>query len=704
MAQTKSVGSSISSSVNNIVNFSRSKSTMRRTQTSYNEFLKFMDAEVQALQSIKLPKKEKIQNLSNLNVASTFGNTGNLLSSLVSGAFDIGGFLGNFFGGGKNKQPLKAAEREIEEGALKGAAKGGRFRLPGVKGIPILSTLLTGLDFADRKMQGQTNLQAGAGAGGALAGSVLAGIVAAPLEAVPGVGFLLHGAAIAGGAMLGGSIADKLTGADGGGGVGGSDSGIKEKTKEKLKAQEAKQKASAAATKTLTFPEVLNKFDSVISNFEKAVASGLLGASSAKEGEGTSKSDKELMEGDLKSEPNTNKQDGEIGDYSVSGGTTPSSKRGSPFGMRNGRNHNGIDYRVDAGTPISVIQPGTVSVANMNYNPGGWGALVEIQHPDGSSTRYAHLSKISVSQGQKIEPGTLIGYSGGKPGAFGAGNSTGEHLHYEYLPKGSGAVDPSSGNNDDKYFRFGGNVQIKPKVTSQTGVMGQNGKQTVVLAAGTNDYGDPATAKANVTKAIKDLQSKGFNVVVIPPNENGKFAAVSKTVQEAATASGATIEKGKYEKGDPLHLEMSEASRIRGKYSGSEIVGDSNAVRIAGGSMKNVAGKRVVGAGTDDILKFAQGMGATTQKSQVQSVPQQNTAAQQIESYPSYNQPQTSQSVIMPIVMGGGGSAQVPSSGGGGSVGSGGGGNQPPMIIPASQGKMLNSLFSTILLTSLSST
>ena len=82
----------------------------------------------------------------------------------------------------------------------------------------------------------------------------------------------------------------------------------------------------------------------------------------------------------------------------------------------------------------------------------------------------------------------------------------------------------------------------------------------------------------------------------------------------------------------------------------------------------------------------------------------QTVAPQQIAYYPSYNQPQTAQSVIMPIMLGGGGPAQVSSSGGGGGGGSGGGGNQPPMIIPASQGKMLNSLFSTILLTSLSST
>ena len=135
-------------------------------------------------------------------------------------------------------------------------------------------------------------------------------------------------------------------------------------------------------------------------------------------------------------------------------------------------------------------------------------------------------------------------------------------------------------------------------------------KPTVVLAAGTNDYLDPAKVKTNVEKSIKNLQSKGYNVVVVPPNESGKFAKAYKAVQEAAAISGANVEKGKYDPRDPLHLQMSEALRIRQKFASAEILGDSNAVRIAGGSMSNVVGKRGVGKGTDDILEFAKGMGA----------------------------------------------------------------------------------------------
>ena len=559
----KLISSPLEAAANKIVSLNRSSSSMRTTQTSYSEFLRFMSVETQNLKSIKFNQK-KLKQAYNANVQGTFGNAGNLLGGLLSGGLDIGGFMGNFFGGGKkNKGNLLRAEEDIAKGELKALPKGQRFRIPGIKGIPLISTLLTGLDFAQRKGEGQTNLQAGAGAGGALAGSVLAGIVAAPLEAVPGVGFLLHGAAIAGGGYLGGAIADKLTGA--------GESDAKEKTQVKLKQLEQQQRTKASIT-TTTFPEVVDKFDNVIANFERAVRGGLLGPTSGASGQST-EGDQDPYEPELKSADNTNQNSGELGNYSVSGGSLPSSKRGSPFGPRGGRNHNGIDYPVPAGTPISVVQPGTISVADSNYDPGGWGALVEVQHSDGSSTRYAHLSQISVSKGQKIEAGTLIGKTGGKPGAPGAGNSRGEHLHYEYLPKGSGPRDPASGNNDDKYFRFGGNVTVKPKVSSQTGMMGQNGAPTVVLAAGTNTFGDPKKAASDVKKSVEELQKKGYNVVVVPPSEQGAYGNVSKAVQQAASASGASIEKGQYDPNDPTraytHLTPKEAERIKNKYKGA---------------------------------------------------------------------------------------------------------------------------------------
>jgi hypothetical protein len=310
------------------------------------------------------------------------------------------------------------------------------------------------------------------------------------------------------------------------------------------------------------------------------------------------------------------------------------------------------------------------------------------------------MTEIYVRPGEKISSGKVIGLTGGEPGTKGAGRSSGPHLHFEYYKTTkSGPSDPKP--HADKYFRFGGNVTVKKKVTSQTGVMGQNGAPTVVLAAGTNTYGDPKKAAADVKRSVEELKKKGYNVVVVPPSEQGVYGNVSKAVQQAATESGATIEKGRYDPNDPTraytHLDPNEAKRIREKYKGATFMGDSNAVRIAGGF--DVAGLRVTGAQTDTIAGFAKDMKSSgvSPSSQVQGLSQQPVAAQRLQQYPTYNTPQNSVTIV-PMMMGGGG----------------GGSQQRPMVIssgegggttimpPVPQGQVLNSLFNTMLLTNLS--
>jgi murein DD-endopeptidase MepM/ murein hydrolase activator NlpD len=86
--------------------------------------------------------------------------------------------------------------------------------------------------------------------------------------------------------------------------------------------------------------------------------------------------------------------------------------------------HSGIDYRARMGTPVMSTADGVVSFARRN---GGFGLMIEINHENGFSTRYAHLSKLLVSRGQKIKRGEIIGLVGN------TGHSTGSHLHYEVL-------------------------------------------------------------------------------------------------------------------------------------------------------------------------------------------------------------------------------------------------------------------------------
>lgn len=106
----------------------------------------------------------------------------------------------------------------------------------------------------------------------------------------------------------------------------------------------------------------------------------------------------------------------------------------SGYGWRWGRMHRGIDIAGPVGTPIVAAASGVVDFAG--WNSGGYGNLVDIRHPDGSLTRYAHNNRLMVRTGQRIEQGQQIAEMGS------TGYSTGPHLHFEVHPAGQGAVNP----------------------------------------------------------------------------------------------------------------------------------------------------------------------------------------------------------------------------------------------------------------------
>lgn len=111
-----------------------------------------------------------------------------------------------------------------------------------------------------------------------------------------------------------------------------------------------------------------------------------------------------------------------------------SGKLTSGYGRRWGRMHAGIDIAGPIGTPIVAAAAGVVTKAG--WNSGGYGNLVEIQHPDGSVTRYGHNSKVLVMLGQSVEQGQMIAEMGS------TGRSTGPHCHFETLLPGMGAINP----------------------------------------------------------------------------------------------------------------------------------------------------------------------------------------------------------------------------------------------------------------------
>ncbi len=106
----------------------------------------------------------------------------------------------------------------------------------------------------------------------------------------------------------------------------------------------------------------------------------------------------------------------------------------SGFGPRWGRMHKGIDIANSVGTPIFAAGPGVIVSAG--YNNGGYGYMVEVQHPDRSITRYAHNSRILVQVGQQVNQGQQISLMGN------TGHSTGPHCHFEVHPGGQAAVNP----------------------------------------------------------------------------------------------------------------------------------------------------------------------------------------------------------------------------------------------------------------------
>jgi murein DD-endopeptidase MepM/ murein hydrolase activator NlpD len=101
--------------------------------------------------------------------------------------------------------------------------------------------------------------------------------------------------------------------------------------------------------------------------------------------------------------------------------------------------HTGLDFRASMGDPVRATANGKVSSSGW---AGGYGRMVEIDHGNGLSTRYGHLSEINVKVGDPIKIGQVIGAVGS------TGRSTGPHLHYETRIDGE-AVDPQ------KFLRAG---------------------------------------------------------------------------------------------------------------------------------------------------------------------------------------------------------------------------------------------------------
>lgn len=86
------------------------------------------------------------------------------------------------------------------------------------------------------------------------------------------------------------------------------------------------------------------------------------------------------------------------------------------------------------GTRVSVASEGVV--VRTGYQPQGYGRFVEVRHPNGMTTFYAHMSRVDVASGTTLAEGERIGLVGS------TGRSTGPHLHFE-VRRNDRQIDPT---------------------------------------------------------------------------------------------------------------------------------------------------------------------------------------------------------------------------------------------------------------------
>lgn len=102
------------------------------------------------------------------------------------------------------------------------------------------------------------------------------------------------------------------------------------------------------------------------------------------------------------------------------------------FGQRGGWSsgyHTGTDFAAGTGTPVKAAMAGTVIFTGYN---GAYGNQVQVEHADGTTTTYNHLSAITARRGQEVSGGSLLGKVGS------TGRTSGPHLHFEVIsPDGS---------------------------------------------------------------------------------------------------------------------------------------------------------------------------------------------------------------------------------------------------------------------------
>jgi murein DD-endopeptidase MepM/ murein hydrolase activator NlpD len=202
-----------------------------------------------------------------------------------------------------------------------------------------------------------------------------------------------------------------------------------------------------------------------------------------------------------------------IGQGGPTSGTLPVPKSTpitSKYGPRGGGAktkgfHAGIDFGAQTGTRVFAHAAGTVTIVG---NGGGYGKYVEVDHGT-YRTRYAHLKSISVSRGQKVSGGDIIGISGA------TGNVTGPHLHFEVLVNGK-KVNPTP------YLSNSTNAAPKA-VNSSLGSLSSQDINSIIASLG-------PTGTNNADNMFGEAAAKNLNNGTAYSFFKGKFQTTKGTI------------------------------------------------------------------------------------------------------------------------------------------------------------------------------
>ena len=158
----------------------------------------------------------------------------------------------------------------------------------------------------------------------------------------------------------------------------------------------------------------------------------------------------------------------------------------SPFGMRWGRMHRGIDIGVWENSPVHAQEGGVVEQIIPKF--GEYGGAVVVAHPDGTANLYGHVYDYVVKPGQKIEKGDPLAKIIYYPGSDGSNQS---HLHFERFNKSGTRIDPLP------YFQQGG-ASIDAQSNSSGNIDPVN-------------QGGPANIMRDISSSFINMGSTSFN-------------------------------------------------------------------------------------------------------------------------------------------------------------------------------------------------